>query len=72
MSHVAMGMLTFLLHILLFDLSLIENFDGHLVLCKDMLCNLHLHAAKQMSKGLWLHCPVQKVSARRVRQECKD
>ena len=44
------GTLTFLFHILLFDFPLIENFDSHLVLCEDMLCNLYLHATKQISK----------------------
>ena len=47
MSCVTMGMLTFLFHVLLFDLPLIQNFDSHLVLCKDMLCNFHLQATKQ-------------------------
>ena len=50
MSCVTMATLTFLFHVLLFDLPFIENFDSHLVLCKDMLCNLHLHAIRQMSR----------------------
>ena len=35
---------TFLLHVLLLDLPLIEDFDGHFVLREDMLCNLDLYA----------------------------
>lgn len=35
--------ITFLLHILLLNLSLIQNFDGHFVLCEHMLRNLNLY-----------------------------
>ena len=58
MSCVTAGTLTFLFHVLLFDLPLIENFDSHLVLCKDMLRNLHLHATKQMSSRFAFNCEV--------------
>ena len=61
MSCVTVGTLTFLFHILLFDFPLIENFDSHLMLCKDMLCNLHLHAARQVSESFQLHRQKEKV-----------
>ena len=45
---------TFFLHVLLLDLPLIEDFDGHFVLREDMLCNLDLHAHSSC-QGM---CPV--------------
>lgn len=57
---------TFLFHVLLFDLPLIENFDGHFVLCENMLGDFDLHNHWGSLANIYLPAPFLKHSQHSV------